>query len=82
MGEGSQRRSTGWRKKAMAKGTKNKKPLGKQKKPSKAKAPEAQTQFRDLSLEYFRLADETRAALRRLLQYQKDHPELFPPHWS
>ena len=44
--------------------------------------PGVQTQYRDLSLEYFRLADETRAAFRRLFQYQKDHPELFPLHWS
>ena len=44
--------------------------------------PEVRTQYGDLNLEYFRLADETRAAFRRLFQYQKDHPELFPLHWS
>ena len=55
-------------------------------KPSKAKTPEptpgVQTQYRDLNLEYFRLADETQAALRRLLQYEIEHPELFPLHRS
>ena len=40
-------------------------------------APGVQTQYRDLNLGYFRLADETQAALRRLLQYEMDHPELF-----
>ena len=44
--------------------------------------PEVRTQYGDLNLEYFRLADETQAALRRLLQYEMDHPELFPLHRS
>ena len=44
--------------------------------------PGVQTQYRDLNLEYFRLADETQAALRRLLQYEIEHPELFPLHRS
>lgn len=39
--------------------------------------PEVRTRYRDLNLEYFRLADETQAALRRLLQFEVEHPELL-----